>query len=626
MRRGAIGVPVAILLAGTMPAWAGDNGSTVTVVGGDSTSIQILTPEELEARRAAEQTPLVHFFSIVKQGFIVPGPGQARPGAAPPAVADAAPAPAEAQIAAAAPPAPVVVPLPHLRPPHVFVAKRVAVPDPTPVAATETVPPAAVPAAIATADQPMPPPVEPPPVEPPPGSEPAPEALAVAAPTPAPEMEPVTPEVPDAAGPGAVASLPPPTMVQPPQEQDVAAEADAAVGDTPLFTGSVMEAEMARRAAAAHNVQPVPRLGPPYELVRTLQTLQDQMAEGSTQALVAQRTLRRRINQQFLDADPAVWQDRRNAAAAVTFVLSGGAPDILLRFAKMDPPPAVDEKLAKGVLAYIEGRETEARDQLADFDPFTLPPSMAGGIALAQAALAVRADPKKAMKLLDTARLLAPGTLVEEAALRRELFVADQMRMDDKLQSVVRQYLDRFRHSVYAGNFRDKFAAAMSHLSFDGSPEALRRIDEMLAQAEPPARCQLYLTVALAAVVNGKAKTGAYAADRAGALALDKTTNQARARLYRAASLAVDPNKFETAQSDFRNIDVNLLPAADRALYEVVAATIQNIQSATKVSETSNWVQVASLDGGPQPDQTLVMKQAQEAIDAADAVLKAAPK
>jgi chemotaxis protein MotC len=360
----------------------------------------------------------------------------------------------------------------------------------------------------------------------------------------------------------------------------------------------------------------------PYRLVRLLQSLQDRIAAGSTKSLVAQRSLRQRIDERFLSADPAVWRRPRNAEAAVTYALSGGRPDVLKRLIAQSPRPAIDMRLVVGALAYVEGREVEARDNLLALDAMALPPSMGAAVALAQSALVVRTDPARAIRLLDTARLLAPGTLVEEAALRREIFVADQTGEVAKLESLVGQYLRRFRHSVYAGNFRVRLAAAISRLDFGNDTAEFGRLDEMLALIEPAARCELYLTVALASLVKGKAPTAALAASRALDLAPAGSAEASRSHLYAAAALAVDPKAFDAAVASLKAVDRGRLPPSDAALYEVVAATADAVASGTARPPAAGGVVVAAAvetaaTDGPNP----LINRANEAIRGADELL-----
>jgi chemotaxis protein MotC len=249
---------------------------------------------------------------------------------------------------------------------------------------------------------------------------------------------------------------------------------------------------------------------------------------------------------------------------------------------------------------------------------------MGGQVALAQAALAVRTDPVKAMALLDAARLMAPGTLVEEAALRREIFVADQLHQQEKLQALARAYLDRFRHSVYAGNFRNRLLAAVSHMDFSGGAEGLARLDRMLALAEPDSRRELYLTVALASVISGRTGPAVYAAGEAVKLAIDGSADALRAHLYRAASRIVDAKAYDDAVADLKLVDRARLSESDAAIYDAVATRVGMLDQATAIPDAPPFVMVADASNKPPVDTPAIVQRAEAAILTADDILKKA--
>jgi len=338
------------------------------------------------------------------------------------------------------------------------------------------------------------------------------------------------------------------------------------------------------------------------------------MAQGDIRAIAAQRALMIQIDKAFMAADVDVWQDDRNAAAAVTYVLSGGRPEILTRLVGLHPSPAIDQRLLKGVLDYANGKADAAAPLLADIDPTTLPASMAGQVAIAQSALAVRDDPAQAMHLLAVARLMAPGTLVEEAAIRRQLLVADRQRNEDMVRSLARQYLDRFRHSVYAGNFRVRFAAALSHMASIDTEAHFSELDDMLAMVEPDSRCDLYLTVALASAISGRTTAAKLAAERASGLALAGSTQEARARLYHAAALAGMPKLTDKATTEIKGLSRSLLSASDQAFLDVVSATLEGVLSGTDLSKI-NVAAAKPLGAGALLEEPAIIKKAQAALD-----------
>ena len=199
----------------------------------------------------------------------------------------------------------------------------------------------------------------------------------------------------------------------------------------------------------------------PYLQVRVVQNLQAQTAKGSTQALKAQRKLIINLNQHFLELPARVWQNEQNARAAVIHLLSGGHPAVGHRLLSLDPPPAVDPALLKGALAYIEGRKNEAYSVFSAIDPLSLSPTLGGQIALVQAILALPDNLQDAQTAIDKARLLLPGSLVEEAALRRGVSVAAAENDTRLFQAYSLQYMRRFNNSIYNSDFRRRFAIAM---------------------------------------------------------------------------------------------------------------------------------------------------------------------
>lgn len=360
---------------------------------------------------------------------------------------------------------------------------------------------------------------------------------------------------------------------------------------------------------------------PPYQMVRTLQALQDQMAQGSVQALAAQRMLLSELDAAFVAADPAVWQDSRNALAAIIHVLSGGNPAVMRRLLSLDPKPAADEKLMLGALAYLEGRVPEATEIFAAIDARSLPSGLGGQVAMVQAALVVGQDPAKAMGLLDTARLLSPGTLGEEAALRRQVLVAAQTGQTDKFESLSRQYLSRFRSSIYAGNFRKRFAAALTRMDYIDEPEGFERLDALIVDLDLATKRELYLMIARAAIAQGKTKAVELAAERALSTSAEGT-DEARARLYKAAALTVAPEGPEAALAELGRVDRQALPPSEAELYQAASAVANSILTATDTSMAAAGPSVADASALP---QSAVLTRAEKALEDADALLRDAP-
>lgn len=400
-----------------------------------------------------------------------------------------------------------------------------------------------------------------------------------------------TPEPASDNGATAAVTSPPATAPAPPRMEPVS----PSPSNGPL-PGGTMPAPQAMAAVTAGDGHAI---AAPYELIRTLQGIQDDIAAGSVAALNAQRLLLSRIDSEFLAAPPEAWKEARNANALVAFILSGGSPVTLRTLLDRGIEPVIDDNLLRGSLAYAEGRESVAEPLLRDIDPRALPASIGGQVALAQAALSAATDPAKTIALLDTGRLLAPGTLVEEAALRREILIVSEAGDNTKFEMLARQYLQRFSRSVYAGNFRQRFAAALTRMSYIDNPAQFARLDETLKLLRVNAQRELYLTIARASVSQGKTPAAILASERALDTATPGSEDEARALVYRGAALAVTQDGLERGIGSLKASDPSKLPPEDAALRLAAIQAAELIRTAAipdgKLTQTTG-AQVADAN------------------------------
>lgn len=364
---------------------------------------------------------------------------------------------------------------------------------------------------------------------------------------------------------------------------------------------------------------------PPFEMVRTLQTLQAQIAGGNAAAVAVQRDLLGLMERRFLAADPAVWQDGRNARAAVTYTLSGGSPRLMRRLLSLQPPIAVDADLAKGALAYIENHEEEARKRLLPIDARALPMSLSGQVALVQAGLIAREDIPKAIRLLDDARLLMPGTLVEEAALRREVFLIAQTGNLDRFEFLSRQYLRRFGTSIYAEDFRQRFATAIARLGIADGDDRFPRLEAILKSSDPENQRALFLQLAQAAVVHGKLGTARSAAADAAALAPLGGSDAMRAGLYDAAASIVAGRDIGDVRKRLDSLNRRQLGRRDTDLLDAAVAVAAAVGEVPAAPSPLDPVPVVAADA-QRGDKwvTATMRTAEAGLSAADALLEKA--
>jgi chemotaxis protein MotC len=339
----------------------------------------------------------------------------------------------------------------------------------------------------------------------------------------------------------------------------------------PTFTPAACAVLLLMHAAEAQEGK-----GQPYELVRALQSLQDKVVRGNAQAHSEQRVLLAQIAEQFERLPAEGWREPRNARAAVVFVLSGGSARVLSRVAQSEAGKGMNAKLLLGTLAFGEGHLDQAAEMLGAIDARRLDPSLAGHVAYVQGELASRKEPAKALAYFDDARLLAPGTIVEEAALRRQIALLAAASEPERYDRLAVQYLRRFSHSVYASGFRQQFATGLAQAKAIDAAR-LAKLEGLLDGLDPPERRDIYLMLAKEAVAHGKVDTARFAAVRAMRLTEDGSPEHERARLYEAAAL-VTSEDLERGVETLRTLDRRKLTGADAVLREAALAVAADVR------------------------------------------------
>jgi chemotaxis protein MotC len=345
-----------------------------------------------------------------------------------------------------------------------------------------------------------------------------------------------------------------------------------------MTSARIIAATLLACLGSAHAQPADDQMREPYQMVRSLQMLQDQIARGDLDAHNSQPALLKRLGENFLKADAAVWKEPRNSRAAVTFLLSGGSPQVVASLRSRNVLN-IDEAIVDGAIAYVEGRTDEAKSKLANIKPRSLPAALGAEIALVQSALVAQDDLKVAIALLDEVRLMMPGTLVEEAALRREIFIVGQDDDFDKFEALAVRYFRRYRHSIYAGNFRQRFALSVARFSFVQRPDRFPRLVAVLDHLDRASQRALYLLIARTALVRGKTEMTVLAADRVFALSDDDSAERVRARLYRAAA-RVATSAHSTAIAELEQIDKAKLSERDVELQTAALAIGLNVRKA----------------------------------------------
>ena len=317
----------------------------------------------------------------------------------------------------------------------------------------------------------------------------------------------------------------------------------------------------------------------PYQMVRSLQLVQDRIASGDDAALPMQRKLLEMIDQRLRRADSHDFIDERNYQAMLVYAMSGGNPatiDKLLSKLHLDE---TDRALGVGILGYLHGEPKTSREALAPVDPLTQPPELGAFLALVKGSIAAAEDPAAAQKMFDEARLLSPGRW-SRRQLRRSIAPGSETGNAQFLFSCS-QYVRRFLQSPYASQFADAFVAGVVALH---KTIELAAIEEIVAGMEPEQQKVIYLRLARRAAIEGIPELTEYASAKADAVRIDGIVsgNDPRALLY-ASLAAITSDTVDQTIARLKGIDRSRLSASDQQLLAAAEAIAVEVTAAPAI-------------------------------------------
>lgn len=383
---------------------------------------------------------------------------------------------------------------------------------------------------------------------------------------------------------------------------------------------------LAAPARASEEPAPAAEVLKPYQLVRTLNAMQDQTGVGNRAAHQAQRPLIQRIGEEMAKAPVEDWKDAKNGRALVSYVLSGGEADVLKRLIDDKIEIAgVDLNLAAAAIAFAERRSDEARALLSKVNPREIEPSLAAHVALVQGIVYAAREPEQAIKSFEVARLLAPGSLVEQGALRRQTMVASKLGRWDQAEKLAAQYLRRFGNAVYAPTFYREIAEQLAGEPDTRDEEQFARLVRLFDLIGTTSRRQTYLLLAERAVLAGKVKMARFAAARASELYDPGSAELTRLQVYGAAA-NVASDQTVVGMSTLESIDRGRLGARDTLLADAaieVGEDVRREPDAMMVQALQPADDIVPEQMTTAAEPSPVVEQARKSIGKADELLKA---
>lgn len=332
-----------------------------------------------------------------------------------------------------------------------------------------------------------------------------------------------------------------------------------------IFAASVLAVPLALGPARASGTEELA----PFKMIRSLQYVQDSVVLGDHSAIEMQRFMLGAIDERLRAADPSAFRDPRNVDAALVYVMSGGNPATLDLLADRDIEGNFDSRVTDALRQYLNGKGPLIVENLTKAAPEYKNSRIGPYLFLILGNAMSQQDPIEAMKHYDWARLTAPGTIIEEAALRRSVSLAAQAGLPEKGFRYALNYARRYLTSPYASQFADVFVElAVAH--FDESADG--RVSEILSFMDSARQREVYLRVARRAAIAGNQALARVASKRAEELVGDDgSRSQMLASFYEGLAAVPSADVFSAAEALAAIPDDKLSPR-DRALREAARA------------------------------------------------------
>jgi len=311
----------------------------------------------------------------------------------------------------------------------------------------------------------------------------------------------------------------------------------------------------------------------PYRMLRSLQFVQDTVIRGDHSAAEMQRFMLGTIDERLRTADPKLYQDPRNVDAALIYAMSGGNPATLEYLVARDIDGNFDNRVSDALRKYLSGKGTLIAKSLGDIANEYKNAKIGPYLALVAGNVTLTKDPVAALKFYDWARLTAPGTIVEEAAMRRSLAIAVDAKIVEKASLYANGYARRFLYSPYASQFADLFVRFVVEHYDVLQPQD---IEATLGYMDVDRRREIYLRVAREAAIAGRKDLATMAADQARLLSGSEQGADALANLY-GSLVGVPTENVDDAMAVLMQIPEAALSPRDRALRQAAETVAKEV-------------------------------------------------
>jgi chemotaxis protein MotC len=318
---------------------------------------------------------------------------------------------------------------------------------------------------------------------------------------------------------------------------------------------------------------------------------------GDHSAEEMQRFMLSTLDDRFRAVDRSVFDDARNVDAALVYAMSGGNPATLEFLMSRDIDGNFDNRVADVLRKYLNGKGLLVVKTLADTAKEYRDKKIGPYLSLVAANVMSAKDPKAALKLYDWARLTSPGTIVEEAALRRSMALATEAKMVPESLAYSQRYARRFLHSPYASQFADLFVQLVVDHNTEIKPQD---IIDTLAFMDAPRQREVYLRIARRATIAGKNDLARMASAQAAAIPSDGSDSFQQLANFYGGVANVSTAKVDAAVRNIEQMPDGELNKRDRALRDAARMVADEV---TRLPEPQSLTQVSPANSAGEETQ-----------------------
>ncbi|MFV0279843.1 MAG: hypothetical protein ACK5JM_03650 [Rhodoblastus sp.] len=302
------------------------------------------------------------------------------------------------------------------------------------------------------------------------------------------------------------------------------------------------------------------------DLVEQLQNAHDEMTSGTEGAERRRDEIALRLKT-YLQGAGETRLERREENALIYFLLTGGESQPASRILIAHNKDGANATLIEHVVAYTSGDEAKGADGLLTIDLREATPEIAGVLALGQARILLGKDKALSEAKFLAARILAPGGLIEEIALRQELFVLDKDADASNVERIAHRYSGRFSHSIYAENFFQRLETLSERMWTDANPARRADVVRMFEDLPMSIRIRIGVRIARASLLRGDGDGARQASEALCGMPASEPGLRAVCELYRNMASIFDGAMRDQDEGSFHLTDASLSDT-DRLLGE----------------------------------------------------------